>query len=427
MNIEVKKIGKGKTLGIIGTDKFKFNYLGLNFLLPKTEENIASAVILARVLARGSEKYPDIKSINKKLGMLYGANISFTAGDYGDKFSLKICASFLDGQFLPKGEKLDILGEMTEVIYQLLAHPIVENGGLSAEYTAQEKKFQTDKIKAQINNKDLYAMKRFASVVYEGTPMRHDMDGTIESIGAVTPSGIYALLGEILKNSRLEAVYAGRATEEVENTLVSFIEKLCPDRNAPMELCAPKIDVRRYDEVREVYEEVSAKQGRMVLSYTIPGYDPEISGVEVFNHIFGASPISRLFVNVRERLQLCYYCMSSASTAMGLMTVRSGLDIEKKAVAIEEIERQLKLLCEASNVSEEELDAAKLDICGSLTSLEDNINNLAEWYLTRTMYARHVDLEKCKRTVNAVTAEDIAKAARGCKLNVSYFLHGTEK
>lgn len=427
MNIEVKKIGKGKTLGVIGTDKFKFNYLSLNFLLPKTEENIASAVILARVLARGSEMYPDIKSINKKLGMLYGANVSFTAGDYGDKFSLKICAGFLDGHFLPKGEQMDILGEMTEVIYQLLAHPIVENGGLCAEYTEQEKKFQTDKIKAQINNKDLYAMKRFASVVYEGTPMCHDMDGTIDSISAVTPTGIYALLGEILKNSRLEAVYAGRVTEQMEETLVSFINRLCPDRESPMELKAPKIDVRRYDEVREVYEEVSAKQGRMVLSYTIPGYDPELSGVEVFNHIFGASPISRLFTNVRERLQLCYYCMSSASTAMGLMTVRSGLDIDKKAVAIEEIERQLGLLCDAENVSEEELEAAKLDICGSLTSLEDNINNLAEWYMTRTMYARHIDLEKCKRTVNAVTAEDIARAARGCKLNVSYFLHGTEK
>jgi len=130
MNIEVKKIGKGKTLGVIGTDKFKFNYLALNFLLPKTEENIASAVILARVLARGSEMYPDIKSINKKLGMLYGANVSFTAGDFGDKFSLKICAGFLDGHFLPKGEKMDILGEMTEVLYQLLSRPIVENGGL---------------------------------------------------------------------------------------------------------------------------------------------------------------------------------------------------------------------------------------------------------------------------------------------------------
>ena len=322
---------------------------------------------------------------------------------------------------------MDILGEMTEVIYHLLAHPIVENGGLCAEYTEQEKKFQIDKIKAQINNKDVYAMKRFASVVYEGTPMRHDMDGTIDSISAVTPDMIYELLKDVLKNCRLEAVYAGRVSEEAENTLVSFINKLCPDREAPMEIKAPKIDVRRYDEVKEVYEEVSAKQGRMVLSYTIPGYDPEISGVELFNHMFGASPISRLFTNVRERLQLCYYCVSSASTAMGLMTIRSGLDIEKKAVAIEEIERQLGLLCDADNVSEEELEAAKLDICSSLTSLEDNLTNLAEWYITRTMYARHIDLEKCKKSVNAVTAEDIARAARGCKLNVSYFLHGTEK
>ena len=47
--------------------------------------------------------------------------------------------------------------------------------------------------------------------------------------------------------------------------------------------------------------------------------------------------------------------------------------------------------------------------------------------MTRTMYARHTDIEKCKKSINAVTAEDIARAARGCEMNVSYFLHGTEK
>lgn len=427
MNIDVKNIGKGKTLGVISTEKFKFNYFSLNFLLPKTEENIANAVILARVLARGSEKYPDIKSINKKLGMLYGANVGSSVSDHGDKISLKINSSFLDEDFLPKGEKMDILGEVTELVYQLLSNPLVKDGAFCKEYVEQEKKFQCDKIKAQINNKDLYAMKRFASVVFEGTPMRFDMDGTLDSIGAVTAKSAYALLLDVLKNSRLEAVFAGRVTKAGEEKMISFINALCADRESPMELSVPEINVKKYDEARQVYEEVSAKQGRMVLSYTIPGYNPEKSAVEVFNHMFGASPISRLFVNVRERLQLCYYCMSSASTATRLMTVRSGLDIEKRDTAIEEIERQLGLLTDAANISEEELEAAKLDICASFTSLEDNISQLAEWYITRTMYCRHTDLEKCKRTVNAVKAEDIAEAARGCKLNVSYFLHGTDK
>jgi len=417
----------GKTLGIINTEKFKFNYLVLNFILPKTEENIANTVIISRVLGRGSNQYPSIKEINKKLGMLYGASVGINAGDYGDKITLKVRANFLDEAFLPKGETLDIFSEVTEFLYQILTQPLTENGGFLEEYTEQEKKFQSDKIKAQINNKDVYAMKRFASVVYEGTPLQNDMDGTFESIAKVSAVSAYKKLCDILKNSRLEAVLAGRATDSAQEKAVSFINRLCNDRENVEDLQAPVIDVRKYDEVNDVYEEVSAKQGRMVLAYNIPPYNPEKSAVEVFNHIFGASPISRLFTNVRERMQLCYYCMSSASTVTGVMTVRSGLDLDKREMAIAEIERQLQLLCDAENISEDEIEAAKLDICSSLTALEGNLLQLAEWYMTRTLYARHTDIEKCKMTVNAVTAEDIARAVRGCKLNVSYFLHGTEK
>ena len=40
--------------------------------------------------------------------------------------------------------------------------------------------------------------------------------------------------------------------------------------------------------------------------------------------LFGGTPNSKLFLNVREKLSLCYYCSASYNSMKGIMLVQAA-------------------------------------------------------------------------------------------------------
>ena len=68
----------------------------------------------------------------------------------------------------------------------------------------------------------------------------------------------------------------------------------------------------------------------------------ERAPVMVANAMFGGSVTSKLFMNVRERLSLCYYASSSIDWRKGIMLVSSGIEFDKYDEALSEILTQLE-------------------------------------------------------------------------------------
>ena len=54
--------------------------------------------------------------------------------------------------------------------------------------------------------------------------------------------------------------------------------------------------------------------------------DREYYAMSLFNEIFGGSSVAKLFMNVREKQSLCYYCASHITAASGCMMVDSGVE-----------------------------------------------------------------------------------------------------
>ena len=164
----------------------------------------------------------------------------------------------------------------------------------------------------------------------------------------------------------------------------------------------------------------------MVLTYLVPKTEKGDMSLSVFTEIFGASPVSRLFANVRERLSLCYYCSATAIKEASLLIVRSGLDGENRALAISEIQRQLDDLSCPENIGDDEMDAAKASLLSMLKTLTDSTLAYSMWYVRRRLGGADTDLSGAMKAIEAVTKEDVARIAKGAKLQLSYFLEGTE-
>lgn len=429
MEIKQVEFGGGVSLGVINTDKFKNNWFSLSFALPRTPENIANVGVLANVLKRGTQKHRTMKEIERYLCSLYDLSVDITDVTVDYDLIFKIQVGFIDDAFVPLGERVNVFEGAIEFVKELLFEPLAENGEFSKDYTESEKKHRIDKIKAEINNKDVYAFKRCNEIACEGTPLAYNGNGTIDTVSAVTPKSVYGTLQYAVGHCRAEAVFAGNYTESKEEVLKEFLSTLAAKREGKaISPRTERVSLKAFDKTKEVTEQIDAKQGRMVLSFSIPKSDDRVDmSVAVFNEIFGGSPVSRLFTNVRERLSLCYYCSSMAEKSTSRVIVRSGIDIENRQKAIDEISRQLGLLSNPENISDEELESAKISILSSYDAMSDSLPNLVSWYMRMRWYGLDTDIEAIKERVRAVTSADIADIARETKMQVSYFLDGKEE
>ena len=74
--------------------------------------------------------------------------------------------------------------------------------------------------------------------------------------------------------------------------------------------------------------------------------------------IFGGGPYSRLFMNVREKLSLCYYCSARLIRGKGIIVIQSGIEKENRQKVLDEINRQLDIM-KNGEFSDEDFEASK--------------------------------------------------------------------
>ncbi len=428
MKIEARALGHGVTFGAVDTDKFKNGYFSLNYILPLTERLVSECNVLTNVLLRGTKKHPSVSSLSGHIGMMYDPVVEVSASKTSRALIFRVGAYFLDSAYLPKGDKTDTLGEVAGLLAEILTEPLVTDGAFSEECTESEKKRQTDRIRSKINNKDFYALERCSTLMLGDIPAAADALGTEESVRGVTTTSLYETLQFILNECPIEAVFVGRFTREAEATVIGLITSLTEKRSEEGLIPMPRlIKPTPFKEPKSVSEDISASQGRMVMGFSVPDNGECTASIEVFNEIFGGSPISRLFMNVRERLQLCYYCASAQNYNLNVMYVRSGIDRENEELAREEILRQLKLLGDPENISDAEMHAARLGLINSYRAICDSPAQYATWYINRRLSERHTDISRCINEINAVQRSDVSNVAAGIKLNINYFLNGTEE
>ena len=61
------------------TDRFKTSFLSVDFVLPLSEENASGMSLLAGVLFRGCNKYPQMKDISRYMARNYGVSLTISA------------------------------------------------------------------------------------------------------------------------------------------------------------------------------------------------------------------------------------------------------------------------------------------------------------------------------------------------------------
>ena len=179
---------------------------------------------------------------------------------------------------------------------------------------------------------------------------------------------------------------------------------------------------------RRVEEALDVTQGKLCLGFRLGACmeEPDFAAIAVFNAMYGGAVTSRLFLNVREKLSLCYYASSLCDSSKGVMAVSSGIEFDRRDEAEHEILAQLEAL-RSGDFTEEELVSARKAVAGELRAMTDSPGALEDFYLTQNLrgldYGPDVFAELCE----SVTREDILAVASDIQLDTVYFLRGAEE
>ncbi|MBQ8833461.1 MAG: insulinase family protein [Oscillospiraceae bacterium] len=417
--IETKTLLPGVTLRCCRDTRFKQGCLSIQLVRQMDTGEAAMNALLPNVLLRGTNQNPDLRAITHRLDELYGASVSSLVRRVGDYQTVGLYCGFMDDRFALGGDR--VFAPMVAFLEELLLDSPTKQGGFLPDFVESEKKNLIATIESELNDKRAYALGKLLKTMCRCDTFGLPRLGEPEQVAEITPVQLYEHYQNILRVSPMEIFYVGSAeSEQVTELLLPMLRRLprTPEALAPQTGFHPC-------EGRDVMETMEVAQGKLCLGFTTPITNrcPEFPAMQVLNTVFGAGMTSKLFMNVREKLSLCYSIGSGYYGTKGIVTVSAGIDFDKEQTARKEIFRQLAA-CQRGEITMDELTAAKEAILSSLRATHDSPGSIESYYATAALSGLGMTPEAYMAAVKAVTLADVTAAANTVQYHSGYFLKG---
>lgn len=413
------QLADGVYLTYLPARKFKTSLLSAQFVTPLRQETASAWALLPAVLRRGTVRYPDLETLSAQLDRLYGASVEYTIRKKGENQCVGFVASFIDDSFAPGGEKL--LEPAADLVGELICDPVTERGRFVGAYFDSEKTNLIDAIRSQINDKRDYAAARLLQEMCAGEPYGVSRLGDEKTAEKLQMKKLYAQYGELISTARLELFYIGSAQlERVRRALANAFATLPRDGIRDIAAAAPH---PARAEVRTITEELDVTQGKLCMGFTCGSSDH--TALLLGNTLFGGSSNSKLFLNVREKLSLCYYASSAYHRQKGLITVSSGIEFADYQRAYDEILRQLEAV-QKGRLEDWEMGGARSTLLNAYASMGDSQGKLENFYLGQVATGQTESPEDLAAQLRDVTDERVFRAMETVGLDTVYFLKGKE-
>ena len=412
-------LAEGVYLNYLPARKFKTSLLSAQFVTPIRKDTAAAHALLTAVLRRGTVSCPDTGVLSARLDRLYGARIDYTIRKKGENQCVGFVASFIDDSFVPGGERL--LEPVASLLGELICDPVTVRGRFVPAYFESEKVNLIDAIRSILNDKRDYASSRLLQEMCAGEAYGIPRLGDEASAEKISLKKLYNVYTSLISGCRLELFYCGSAElKRVEQAMLAAFATL--PREAVQGIPATAEHPAR-QEVKYVEEVMDVTQGKLGMGFSCGSDDS--AAILMGNTLFGGSSNSKLFMNVREKLSLCYYASSVYHRQKGIITVSSGIEFENYQKAYDEILAQLEAV-RKGDLEDWELEGARSTLLNAYTSMNDSQSKLENFYLGQIATGHSESPEELAAQVREVTPERIFRAMESVQLDTVYFLRGKE-
>ncbi|MEW9919871.1 M16 family metallopeptidase [Marimonas sp. MJW-29] len=266
-------------------------------------------------------------------------------------------------------------------------------------------------IQSDLKDPNDIASRTFGEIAYGDHPYAHPVNGTLESVAALTRDDLIAAHRAVLARDRIYIGAVGDITADELGPLLDELLGDLPETGAPM---PPKANVTIPGGITVVDFPVP----QSVALFGQPGIaqsDPDFFAALVLNQVLGGGGFeSRLMNEVREKRGLTYgvysYLASRDLANVYMGSVSSANDRIAEAIAV--IRDEWTKAAE-NGLTEEELQDAKTYITGAYPLRFDGNATIANILVGMQMLGLPIDYIATRNDkVEAVTLADVQRVAR---------------
>jgi len=414
IDYERREIARGVYLNIIKDKRFNSNFASVLFITPFSKEEASARAFVPGILSVSNANYPTRAELNRKLLSLYNASLNTSSVVSGNNYITGYYASCINDKNAFDGE--NVTEETVRLMVDCILNPKVVDGVFDPKEFAILKQELIDTIDTEINNKRGYALTLANEIIFRDEPVSVRYYGTKAMAQALTNERAYEIYLDTLHNADIEITIAGDGIEASAKFLEeTFSELERPEGNniifydkSPLKAEVETVDVKG-----------DVQQTRLVMAYK--GDSKNVYVDKLMTAMFGGVATSKLFMNVREKLQLCYSCNANYKEYKNTLIVESGIDAMNLDVAIKEIDIQLKAIAQG-DFTDEELYNTKLMISGAFKSNYDSLFALGMWYDVQHRRGTCYTPDEVIEIFHSITREQIMECAGTYKLDTVFTL-----
>ncbi len=396
------------------TSRFKTGRITVSMVLPMDEKAAANSLLIY-LMKRSCKDYPDFSLLNGKLDELYGASISVAVSKYGDAQVLTMAMSCLDDRFALTDES--IFEQCAQLLASMIFKPNCKNGSFGADKLATEKRLLIQIIEEELNDKRTYAFNKCIEYMCEKEAFGRPKYGTVEEIQNVKMADIYAAWKNLLSTAVFQITVVGSAdVNKIGDVFENAFRKI--ERNPAV----PETEfILRGGHFNRYEEEFPVNQGKLVIGFRtgMSNSKDNYFAVTVMNDIFGMGTYSKLFMNVREKLSLAYYCWSRFIASKGIILVEGGIDTDKEKKVTAEILTQLTDL-RNGKTDPEIFESSKRSLREKYTLTTPE--GISSWYASQVLDEEIITPEDMIAGVEKVQPEEVCNAAKRLSIDTIYML-----
>lgn len=416
MQISVKReeILDGVSFTEIIDKKFKTNVVKVMFVTKLSEKEAPLNTFASMLLSSTNSRIKTNFEMSDVLNALYDSTLRSGIVTYGDSQIVEFTIGCIDNRFALDND--DILGQLLAILEDCLFSPNVSDGKFDEDEFRLRKKELIDIINSEMNNKRYYAFNQACKSIFVGEPSAFSHYGDIETAENIKSEEVYEAYKKLIKTSHVEIYYVSptgefpvkerfkKAFSQVEREPVEGIMRT----PSPIK---PEV----------LYKEESCEmlQAQVVMAYKT--HHENVDACGLFSRILGGTAFSKLFVNVREKQSLCYYCSSSYIQSKGTIYIVSGVENDNCEKLVKAVDEQIEAI-RKGEFTDEEFYNTKLFIVNNMRSRSDFPGSLASWYFSGYCSGEIISLEEGMEKIMNVTREQIIEVANTLVLDTVYTL-----